>query len=94
MEDFARSSFRLFRHDKVLTAMWTAVSGTKLKIQISLGDFSENYYNDQRTKPPSPKQHSTYMRKIILKLVFNLWKKSLKVTNLQNNKKKTIRQKF
>lgn len=93
MEDFARSSFRLFSNDKVLTAMWTAVSGTELKIQISLGDFSKNYYNDLRTKTP-PKQHSTYMRKIILKLLFNVWKKSLKVTNLQNNKKKTIRQKF
>lgn len=93
MEDFARSSFRLFSNDKVLTAMWTAVSGTELKIQISLGDFSKNYYNNLRTKPP-PKQHSTYMRKIILKLLFNVWKKSLKVTNLQNNKKKTIRQKF
>lgn len=51
--------------------------------------------NKNKTKQnPNNTPHSPYMRKKILKLVFNIWKKSLEAKNLQNNKRKTRKQKL
>jgi len=67
MKDFARKSSSLFSNGKVSIGIWIAVSGTELKIQISLGDFCKKSDNDQRTSkkpvnllllpPPKKKKH-------------------------------------